>query len=1114
MPARSTEPIPSSGGAVPGIGPSGSAAVVLHKTEGGPAAATSVEPVVPPRPTVDVTAVLVAHNGERWLPEVLAALAASTVVPRRTIAVDTGSSDTTGELLAAATGHCLDRVVTVGRRVGYGAAVAAGLAAEADASGGASAWLWLLHDDSAFAPDVLAELLEHAGRHPSVALLGPKVRDWSDPRLLVEVGLTIDRAGHRETGLERREYDQGQHDAVRDVLAVGTAGALVRREVWDALGGLDPALPVFRDDLDLGWRVNAAGHGVVVVPDAIVRHVRAATTGLRRLHATRGRPEGIDRRHALLVLLAHASALRLPVLVARLVVATVVRVLGFLLTRQPLQAVDELAAAGSVLLRPRRLRAARRLRARTRVLPPSALRSLFASRRGRARARAEAFAEWLGGRARGPASGRLDGLGSPAGLGGLGDVGPDGSDEFDDDVADSGGLLRRLLVRPPVLLVLVLLAVALLAERSVLSTSGGVLAGGRLLPAPGGARDLWAAYAASWHSVSVGTDAPAPPMLAVLALLSTVLLGKAWLAVDVLLLGSIPLAGAAAYAATRSFLRPLPLRLWAAATWALLPVATGAVAAGRLDAAVAQVGLPLLLPAGARLLHADPAAVGWRHAWAAGLGLALLAAFAPTLWPLLAALLLVGTLLRLLRDRPAVAVRRAGAVVITLGTSVLLLLPWSATLLSPAGKLLFGPGRVVRDPALAAAALPAWHLPLLSPGGAGLPPVWVTAGLVLAALAGALRRRRRALALGGWALALAGLAGAVLLARLTPAVPGSSMDAPAWPGTALQVSAAGLLLAALVAADGIRGRLITADFGWRQLTAGSFALLAALLPLLAAGSFAQRGVDGPLRRGDADTLPAFVRSELRTEPGLRVLVLRPEGGRVGYTLEDADGVRLGAADLPPESRQVRLLDAVVGDLLARTGSDAAAALATRAVRYVALPVDAAGSGELVDALDAQPGLVRRARGSVQLWQVTAPTARLSLLAPELAQTALSGDRAPDPDLVGSAAPQALPDRSQVLPAGPPGRLLVLSEANDASWTATVDGQVLPHRTAWGWAAAYLVPQQGGALRLSHTQSGRRTVLVLQGLGLLVVAVLAGPGVTRRSGLELEDRPRHARTVSA
>ena len=53
----------------------------------------------------------------------------------------------------------------------------------------------------------------------------------SGPRCsrLLEVGVTISGTGRRETGLEPGEYDQGQHDEVRQVLAVNTAGMLVRR---------------------------------------------------------------------------------------------------------------------------------------------------------------------------------------------------------------------------------------------------------------------------------------------------------------------------------------------------------------------------------------------------------------------------------------------------------------------------------------------------------------------------------------------------------------------------------------------------------------------------------------------------------------------------------------------------------------------------------------------------------------------------------------------------------------------------------------------------------------------------------------------------------------------
>ena len=105
----------------------------------------------------------------------LAALAAQTVRPRRVVAVDTGSTDESADLLLAATGS-VDAVLRLPRRTGYGAAVAAGLAARPDAGADAHpdaaedarpddrepAWVWLLHDDCAPEPDALERLLEHA----------------------------------------------------------------------------------------------------------------------------------------------------------------------------------------------------------------------------------------------------------------------------------------------------------------------------------------------------------------------------------------------------------------------------------------------------------------------------------------------------------------------------------------------------------------------------------------------------------------------------------------------------------------------------------------------------------------------------------------------------------------------------------------------------------------------------------------------------------------------------------------------------------------------------------------------------------------------------------------
>src|SRR4051812_21317161 len=122
---------------------------------------------MPPRPRLAhphhrVTAVVVAHDGARWLPDVLRAVGTQTRPAQRVVAVDTGSTDESYDLLVAALGA--DRVLRLPASTGYGAAVAAALAHADEVAPDGSLprrraadeeqrefvpWVWLLHDDSA-----------------------------------------------------------------------------------------------------------------------------------------------------------------------------------------------------------------------------------------------------------------------------------------------------------------------------------------------------------------------------------------------------------------------------------------------------------------------------------------------------------------------------------------------------------------------------------------------------------------------------------------------------------------------------------------------------------------------------------------------------------------------------------------------------------------------------------------------------------------------------------------------------------------------------------------------------------------------------------------------------
>ena len=967
------------------------------------------------RPRHVVTAVLVAHDGARWLPITLHAVKTQRRPVQRFVAVDTGSHDGTRQLLERAVGA--PSVIDAPRDTGFGAAAMMATAAFAHAPGLPSAradsgtavdWVWLLHDDSAPAVSALEAMLELADEMPSAAVIGAKLRGWDNPRVLLEIGATLDRGGRRETGLEPDELDHGQHDGDRDVLAVSTAGMLVRRDVWDELAGLDPALPLFRDDVDFGWRANLAGYRVVICTRAVLQHAQATTSGLRPIACGPTQRRRLDRQGALWTLLANCPAMWLPWVTLRLMVACVVRSVLFVIAKRPFDAWDEFRANVSVFLRPFALLRARRVRKKTKRIGSREIRSLFAPRGTRLRRYGESARERLA------------------------DIG-----RRDDDSTDERSLLRRIFSQPGLLLVLGLLVVSLVAERHVLS---GTLHGGTLLPAPQGASDLWRTYTASWHDTGFGSTVEAPPYLAMLAMISTVFFGSAQLAVKVLLLGSVPIAGFLAYHASRPLVDRLRLRLWLAATYALLPVATGSIAAGRLGTAVAFAVLPLVLlligqallpPLAARARaerrssrRAGRRVLGVRPAWPAALMLAFGTAFDPMLFVLLAPLLALALLISIVR-LSWVGVRRA---IVVIALPPALLLPWSARLWHHPTLLVLGVGQPRSG--MQSSQLPALDMLLLHPGGPGLPPIWLDAVVVLAALAGLLQLTRPGPAMLGWLLAIDALVGGLLVARVHARVPGGTQEFAGWPGIATAVLGVGLLMSVAVAGARLRARLAQTNFGWRQLVAFVLTVAAPATPLVAAFAWIAAGTGPTLRAGAVAILPPFVAAESAAHDQSRTVVLSPAaGGAVDYTVLRDRGSQLGDGDLPPDPVQVRVVDAAVADLAAGVGQRAATELAHAGIRYVLVPVSA----------DANLGAKIAAGGGVlpqntskgwRVWEVEAKAGRVAI--------APAGDddwQLPaDPVAVAQDAP------ALKIPFSLSQRLLVLAEAPSSAWRAVAVGE--------------------------------------------------------------------------
>lgn len=685
-------------------------------------------------------------------------------------------------------------------------------------------WLWLLHDDCAPEPDALAELLRVADTSPSTVIVGPKLRSWYDRRQLLEAGVSIARSGRRWTGLDRREQDQGQHDQVRTALSVSTAGMLIRRDVYEELGGFDRRLPLMRDDVDLCWRAQAAGHQVLVAPEAVLRHAEASARERRPIDCV-GRsvanPHRVDKAGAVYTLLANTRGATLPYVLLRLLIGTFLRVLAYLVGKVPGQALDELAGLFGTLLRPGKILAARKRRGRPAV-EASELRPLFPPPGATVRATAEQVAGNLAGRAAPDVA--------SAGRHGAVESGP-GGDDADFLEIEQFARLKRIARKPAPLLFLLLLLVSLVACRGLLGS--GALTGGAMLPAPGSVSDLWSAYLDSWHAVGVGGSASAPPYLAVLALVSSVFFGSTGFAVTLLLVCSVPLAGLTAYFASRPLVASRLLRAWGSIAYAFLPAAAGALAGGRLGTAVLAILLPLMaraaiaasglrLPVGTR--------PSWRATWAYALLITFTMAFTPVVWPI-AVLLGIGLLvLRLLDGSRDLLLAYGLRFLVATVVPFVVLAPWSLSLLSR-------PSAFFQEAGLDYGAGSASVLDLigLSPAGQGR-----RRGAVPRLRPGRARRdaARRPAArdpyrLGGGA-DRAAARGAGQRLRLDRA-----RDAGLRAGAAVRRGDR---------RGGHRTRMASLGFGWKQPVAVLIALASVLAPLYAAASWMITGAAGPLER--------------------------------------------------------------------------------------------------------------------------------------------------------------------------------------------------------------------------------------------------------------------------
>jgi len=207
-----------------------------------------------------VSAVVLAYREEPWLERSVHALVDSKGIDVEVVLVDNGCTDGAVDRLAPVPDVT---VVRPGENLGFSGGCNAGAAA---ASG---EFLALVNGDLVVEPDALAQLVAYAQKS-EVGVAQPSIRLSSDPSRLNSDGNEVHFLGFSWCGSFGEPASK--RTAPRPITSAMGAAMVMRRDLWEELGGFEPRYFAYHEDVELCRRCWHRGLELVNVPGAVAVH--------------------------------------------------------------------------------------------------------------------------------------------------------------------------------------------------------------------------------------------------------------------------------------------------------------------------------------------------------------------------------------------------------------------------------------------------------------------------------------------------------------------------------------------------------------------------------------------------------------------------------------------------------------------------------------------------------------------------------------------------------------------------------------------------------------------------------------------------------------------------
>jgi GT2 family glycosyltransferase len=541
-----------------------------------------------------VVAIVVTADPDALLEATLVSLADQDYKALSTLVMINGGDESVARRVASA-----DPAAFIARREGNDG-FGAGVNEATEMVEGAQFFL-ICHDDVVLRPDAVHQLVEESFRS-NAGIVTPKFVTVENHSILLHVGQGVDRFGTVVERVQPGEFDQGQHDIVRDVFVAPGGVVLIRGDLFSSLGGYDPRYLAFGEDIDLSWRAQIAGARIVCAPQAVVAHKERLTSGDRAPAAILALADvpslaRLVRRNKLRTLIKCWGLPQRILTLAMLIILDLGELVVAIFGRDVSRAVDIREAWRQWWRDRKQISGDRKKAFEIRMTSDRVIRANQVHGATRLRAFLTTLFHHGYDAARGAIAVEEESPEQSSTTASFGGAFSD--DEGFDELDDLGkrargsrqGRSKVSSARSVAFLGVVALLVYLIGSRDLIGSRLPLI--GQFVPL-GTWTDVWHHVFASWQSPGLGNGAPTQPGYAVLGLFGTLSLGHLGAIERLVLLGALPLG---AWGVSR-LIKPVAsirARLLSAIAFVGLGLGANAIAAGRISAMVALGAMPFVI---------------------------------------------------------------------------------------------------------------------------------------------------------------------------------------------------------------------------------------------------------------------------------------------------------------------------------------------------------------------------------------------------------------------------------------------------------------------------------------------------------------------------------------